>query len=321
MKKFFTLTNLSNIALFITILILLGVNSFIQISADGQVNFWEIGLRSLLILLSVVLVSNIVIEKKLNGGDKSLAKEMTLSENYEKTLDVDFDSFLVYDNRETKKKAFIKKVNRDIKKLDKKAKEEDLALFFMPVSKMTEAELEEHKQKQLKNKFCIKRYALMEKLQPEWLEKHILTIDVKYPEIKALDLRLNDIKDSDEEELKLKPASIRVKNIIPKMFYGVTISVFLSLIVIRLIENTADAWIGVGLDFMMLLANIQFGISVGNSVINQSYLKFYIMKNALYQRYFKWSAGNPGSKVLKLIEMIEKEAVKKLQPEVKVEVK
>jgi hypothetical protein len=312
-KKLLTLNNATNLALVATILILLGMGSLVDVFFSGRVDVAKILIRMVNIFLTIVVVSNIVIDTELESNTE-LKSEMGKSRTFEQNvLDDDFESYLVHHNRNLKKKSWKEAISVEIMQLDKKATLDDKKVFFTDITKVSESRAEALKIERETNEYYIKRVEFLEKITPEFMEEHIDTLDIEYPKVNALDLRVEHMKANNYDIIRLDPQQTRVRIVGPKLLFSGVLAIFLGLITITFLEgNTVETIVKIMLDTMLLLANISFGASTGRSVINTSYTSFYIKKNKLYGDYVSWhDKTNPGmSKVKKLLALIEEEARK-----------
>jgi cell division protein FtsL len=310
MKSLIRVQTLTNIVLVLMILILLGVNSFVLFQFTGDIDWGRIFLRALLVLLTVLFVSNLVIDYQ-KRNNKQLAEEMEKSKNSEKVLDEDFDEFIVEENLANKRKKYIEKIQKQIDKLDKKAKQEDKQLYFIKEDKLTDDEKAELSERRKNNKYYQKRMALLYERSNDFIDQHLLSLNVKYDEIHMADLKVYADMYNQSDAIKIRETETKARLIAPRLMVSLIFAVFLSLIAIQLAEDiSAATWIAIGLDLLLVITNVSFGISVGNGTIDMSWISFFVRKNSLYIKYFQWSRkqGRADGRVLKLIEMINKES-------------
>jgi cell division protein FtsL len=310
MKNLIRWQSITNVVLVLMILILLGVNSFVLFQFTGYIDWGKIILRTILVLLTVLLVSNLVIDHQ-KRNNQQLLEEMEKSKNSEKVLDEDFDEFIVEENLVNKRKKYVENIQKQIDSLDKKAKQEDKQLYFIKEDKLTDDEKELLAEKRKTNAYYQRRIALLYERSNEFIDQHLLSLNVKYDEIHIADLRVYADMNSDSDAIRLREAETRARLIAPRIVISIIFAVFLSLIGLQLAESIGLAtWIAIGLDLLLVMTNVSFGFSVGNGTIDQSWIAFFIRKNNLYVKYFQWSRkqGKADGKVLKLINMINKES-------------
>lgn len=313
MKRLIRIQSLTNVVLVLMILVLLGVNSFVLFQFTGNIDWGRIILRALLVLLTVLFVSNLVIDYQ-KRNNKQLAEEMEKSKNSEKVLDEDFDEFIVEENLANKRKKYIESIQRKIDKLDKRAKQEDKQLYFIKEDKLSDEEKAELAERRKNNAYYQKRIALLYERSNEFIDQHLLSLNVKYDEIHQADLKVYADMYNESDAIKIRELETKTRLIAPRLGISIVFAIFLSLIAIQLNDDiTAATWIAIGLDMLLVVANISFGISVGNGTIDQSWISFFVKKNAFYVKYFMWSRknGKADGKVLKLIDMINKESENK----------
>jgi hypothetical protein len=309
-RKIFSLQNISNAGLLFTILALLVGSAAVSIAFTGSVDYPKIILRAILITLTLLLVSNITIQEAFEKNDK-LKTEMAKTATLESMLDTSFDNFLVEENLRLKKKAWVNKIKSDVRILDKKATTEDKYIYFVDLKKLTKEKAAEIEAKRETNAFYKKRVELLNQTEEDWLNMHIDSIDMEYPVINALDLRIEETKKDGDGAIRLDAAKIRAAKIWPKVAFSFVLAIFIGLVAVQVMEApTSEVIIRILMDVVLLVANIQFGITVGNDTIKLGYLSFHIRKSDLYSRYIQWISKNnvPESRVKKLLSLVEAQA-------------
>jgi hypothetical protein len=309
-KKIFSLQNISNAGLLITILALLLGNAFVSLAFDGTVDFPKIILRAILITLTLLLVSNITIQEEFEKNNK-LKTEIAKNASLEAMLDTSFDKFLVEENFRLKKKAWTDKIKYEVRLLDKKATTEDKYIYFVDLKKLTNDKAAEIEVKRQTNEYYISRVKLLNQTEEEWLNAHIDSIDIDYPVINALDLRIEETKKDSDGAIRLDAAKVRTAKIVPKVAFSFILAVFIGLVAIDVLDAPAsETFVRIAMDIVLLVANIQFGQSVGTDTVKLGYLAFYIRKSDLYSRYIQWVQKNgvEESKVKRLLSLVEAQA-------------
>jgi len=309
-KKIFSLQNISNAGLLITILALLVGSAAVNIAFSGTVDLPKIILRAILITLTLLLVSNITIQEAFEKNDK-LKTELAKNASLEAMLDTSFDKFLVEENFRLKKKSWTDKIKYEVRLLDKKASVEDKYIYFVDLKKLTSDKAAEIEVKRQTNEYYINRVKLLNQTEEEWLNEHIGSIDIDYPVINALDLRIEETKKDSDGAIRLDAAKVRAAKIWPKVAFSFVLAIFIGLIAVDVMESpTSEVIIRILMDVVLLVANIQFGMTVGTDTIKLGYLAFYIRKSDLYSRYIQWVQKNgvEESKVKRLLSLVEAQA-------------
>jgi hypothetical protein len=309
-RRIFSLQNISNAGLLITILALLVGSAAVNIAFTGSVDYPKIILRAILITLTLLLVSNITIQEAFEKNDK-LKTEMAKTATLESMLDTSFDNFLVEENLRLKKKAWVERIKYDVRVLDKKATTEDKYIYFIDINKLKEDKAAEVAAKRETNEYYKKRTELLSQTEEDWLNQHIDSIDVEYPVINALDLRIEETKKDGDGAIRLDAAKIRAAKIWPKVAFSFVLAIFIGLVAVEMMESpTSEVIIRILMDVVLLVSNIQFGMSVGNDTIKLGFLAFHIRKSDLYSRYIQWISKNnvPESRVKKLLSLVEAQA-------------
>jgi hypothetical protein len=309
-RKVFSLQNISNAGLLITILALLVGSAAVNIAFSGTVDLPKIILRAILITLTLLLVSNITIQEAFEKNDK-LKTEIAKNASLEAMLDTSFDKFLVEENFRLKKKSWTDKIKYEVRLLDKKASVEDKYIYFVDLKKLTSDKAAEIEVKRQTNEYYINRVKLLNQTEEEWLNEHIDSIDIEYPVINALDLRIEETKKDSDGAIRLDAAKVRAAKIWPKVAFSFVLAIFIGLIAVDVMESpTSEVIIRILMDVVLLVANIQFGMTVGTDTIKLGYLAFYIRKSDLYSRYIQWVQKNgvEESKVKRLLSLVEAQA-------------
>jgi hypothetical protein len=309
-RKVFSLQNISNAGLLITILALLVGSAAVNIAFSGTVDLPKIILRAILITLTLLLVSNITIQEAFEKNDK-LKTEIAKNASLEAMLDTSFDKFLVEENFRLKKKSWTDKIKYEVRLLDKKASVEDKYIYFVDLKKLTKDKAAEIEVKRETNEYYINRVKLLNQTEEEWLNEHIDSIDIEYPVINALDLRIEETKKDSDGAIRLDAAKVRAAKIWPKVAFSFVLAIFIGLIAVDVMESpTSEVIIRILMDVVLLVANIQFGMTVGTDTIKLGYLAFYIRKSDLYSRYIQWVQKNgvEESKVKRLLSLVEAQA-------------
>jgi hypothetical protein len=309
-RKVFSLQNISNAGLLFTIVALLLGNAFVSLTFDGFVDWAKIVLRAILITLTLLLVSNITIQEAFEKNDK-LKTEIAKNATLEAMLDTSFDQFLVEENLRLKKKAWVDSVKMEIRKLDKTASQTDRNIYFTDITKLKDDKKDELLAMRETNAYYLKRTELLNTITDEFMDAHIDSMDVPYPIIHALDLRIEETKKDSDGAIRLDAAKVRAAKIWPKVAFSFTLAVFIGLVAVDVMQNPAqETFVRVFMDLTLLVSNIQFGQSVGNDTIRLGFLAFYIRKSDLYSRYVQWTQKNnvPESKVKKLLTLVEQQA-------------
>lgn len=205
-------------------------------------------------------------------------------------------------NKEIKKEAFTKKIQKKLRKLEKHAKAEDRLLYFN--------DSEESKNLKGKNTYCIKRKELEEKLTDEYQEEHYQALDVKHYE--QIDPAVFDmpivIRNTNKYQLTAKT----------KMSVGLTIfGSAIILIFTQSIWNVSNLapkeelpviaiTIGFLMDFIFISWQTVTGIMSAFTTINNQEVLPFCNRNRILKEYIFWKEPNKKENLQIWIEQIEK---------------
>lgn len=189
-KSEFIIKQAVNSVLLFIILIIFGCLDFATLTFHGEYlltpSFWgTIGTK----MIAALCAFNIGINMMLDNEIKKNTELRNNIETYEKLIalkDTDFEYFVIHIfNRKLKIQIYKSQINKQIYRLNKFSKAKDRLLYS--------SELEENKEKKLKNRYCRRRRSLEELKSDEFIEKNIDSLKVNFREIDpaAFELEIN----------------------------------------------------------------------------------------------------------------------------------
>lgn len=219
-------------------------------------------------------------------------------------------------NKEIKKEAYTKKIQKKLRKLEKHAKAEDRLLYFNDDT--------ENKKIKEKNKYCIKRKELEEKLTDDYQERYYQSLDIKHYE--QIDPAVFDM-----------PIVIRNTNkyqLTAKTKTSVGLTIFGSAIILIFTQSIWNAsnlapkedlpviaiTIGFLMDFIFITWQTVTGIMSAFTTINNQEVLPYCNRNRILKEYIFWREPNKKENLQIWIEQLEKDIIVQVKNEEKKEV-
>lgn len=230
---------------------------------------WEVEIKKDKILESAIMLYNHLIKYK---GD-------------------DFEHFVVhvYNPRE-KRKAYISQINKKIYHLNRFSRARDRLLYS--------SDLEENKEKKLKNKYCIVRQELEELKKPEFIDKNLDSLKVRYYMVDAtvfeLEIDGSAVIHGVKTRGNIKAGKIKAStNVIIGM---VGFSMFLTAIVLELNQEEFASqmvrfWhylLKCVTDVGIVLWQTYRGMLNTRKIISQELTQPYVGRNKVLKEYYKW---------------------------------
>lgn len=237
--------------------------------------------------------------------NKRLGVETLLNEKLLKTRGNDFPYYCEnVKNREIKKEAFTKKIQKKLATLERRAKTKDRMLYFS---------LHEGDQYlKEKNKYCIKRKMFEEMLTDEYQEKNYFCLDVKH--YARIDPAVFDLPISIRNENKYQLTS-KTKSAI-----GLSImSAAFILVMVQTIWNATNTapkeelpvialTIGILMDTLFIAWQTIQGITGAFNTINNQEVTPYCNRNRILKEYGIWRNPDKVDNMTKWIEQLENAA-------------
>lgn len=208
-------------------------------------------------------------------------------------------------NKESKKKAWINKINRKIYFLDKFSKNKDRLLYTSKIPLGVEdydAKCAELEQRKLNNKYCVKRKELEMLKSEEYVRDNLDSITVKYSKVNpsAFEMDIDGkIKDEDNKVTGSVGAG-RAKATANVVWGVVLITAIMSAIVVSIdqqefINNMHAFWyylISTTVDIGIVAWNLFRGTMACKSIIEEQIHKPYVNRNKVLKAFIAWKINN-----------------------------
>lgn len=238
--------------------------------------------------------------------DKILEKAIELYQRLNSFRKDDFDYFVthIYNPKE-KTKAYISQINRHIYLLNKVSRAKDRLLYSKEIPEKAEnreqliKELEEQKKI---NKYCIRRKELEDLKDPEFIEKNLDSLKVKYYEVDPtiFDLEIDGAMPVHGTKTKGNVAVGKVRASANVVLGMVGFSMFLTAIGLELnAEQFEDQMVAFwhyllkcATDIGIILWQTLRGMLKTRKIISSELTQPYVGRNKVLKAYYKWQLEN-----------------------------
>ena len=301
-----------------------GVLIFLVLVLEGCINFidftfkiynllnldlWVQIFTKVLLLVLIRMACMFIFLDVARNTNLDLQKEIKLNEKLLKLKGSDFNIFCEnVKNKEIKKEAFTKKIQKKLSKLEKRAKLSDRLLYFN-----TDAIYIEEKKI---NKYCIKRKQYEEMLTNEYQEKNYQLLNVRGYE--HIDPAVFDIPVSTREVNKYQLTS-RTKMAIGTTIFTAAIMLIFTQTVWNAAQLTAKVdlsgiaiTIGILMDILFILWQGINGITTSFTTINDQEVLPYCNRNRILKEYLYWKEPNKKDNLTIWIEKLEQSSIDEL---------
>lgn len=226
-KKEWLLKQALNVLLVFVVLLVFGCLDFAQLEFHPEYllkwNYWSaVILKAVVSILAFNLGINFLL-------DTEIKKDGILQDNIRrydqlnncKAEDFPFYTIKVF-NVDNKKRAYINHINHQIYRLNRFSRRRDRLLY--------NSTLPEHIEAKKKNRYCIKRGELEALKEPEYIERNIESLDVKYVEVDPalFELEIDGSTKTQNNQVVGSIAKGRAKASINIVMVSVAISCFLA---------------------------------------------------------------------------------------------
>ena len=296
--------NIITTFLLLLILIIEGCFNFITLEFNFytlcQIQFWvKIAFKIFMLLLVRMLALNIFLVKA-RDSNKELQVEKSKNEKLVKLKDADFPYWIEnVKNKEIKIEAWKEKINKKLARLEKKAKEEDIQLFYN--NSISEEE-------KLKNKYYSRKMHFLTLLTNDFIEGNINTLQVKFQRLNSavFDLPVNLETDNKKYQITSKTKNATILSL---AFASVGLLTF------NVVFNGMDfsknnavliaTILSLAVDMVFLLYQFFMGILDSYRIINSNELLPYINRNRILKEYFYYKKPDDTAKIDKLFNTLD----------------
>lgn len=248
--------------------------------------------------------------------DKILTAAITLYNHLIKYKDDDFEYFVVHVyNPKEKAKAYISQINKKIYRLNRFSKGKDRLLYS--------SDLPEKQEEKLKNRYCIKRKELEELKKPEFIEKNIDSLKVRYYLVDptVFELEIDGSATIHGVKTKGNVGAGKVKASSNVLIGMVGVSMFLTAIGLELNqEQFANQMVRFWhyclkciTDVGIVLWQTYRGMLNARKIISTELTQPYVGRNKVLKEYYKWRYET------EKIDKIKYDSIVKFQDEIEVE--
>lgn len=296
--------------LILLILIIEGCINFIEMEFHFEnllnPSLWVQTGTKVLLLVLIKMACMFIFLDVARRTNKQLVVKTKLNDRLMKLKGADFPFFCEnIKNKEIKKEAFTKKIQKQLRKLEKSAKPSDRLLYFNQDQFSQDLKLN--------NGYCVRRKELEEKLTEEYQEKNYQFLDIKgYQQIDPAVFDMPIVtRNVNKYQLTAKT----------KMSVGITIlTSAIMLIITQSIWNASSLapkdelpviaiTIGLLMDFIFIVWQSVTGITAAFTTINNQEVLPYCNRNRILQEYIFWREPDKKDNLKKWIDNLEESIV------------
>lgn len=296
--------------LILLILIIEGCINFIEMEFHFEnllnPSLWVQTGTKVLLLVLIKMACMFIFLDVARRTNKQLVVKTKLNDRLMKLKGADFPFFCEnIKNKEIKKEAFTKKIQKQLRKLEKSAKPSDRFLYFNQDQFSQDLKLN--------NRYCVRRKELEEKLTEEYQEKNYQFLDIKgYQQIDPAVFDMPIVtRNVNKYQLTAKT----------KMSVGITIlTSAIMLIITQSIWNASSLapkdelpviaiTIGLLMDFIFIVWQSVTGITAAFTTINNQEVLPYCNRNRILQEYIFWREPDKKDNLKKWIDNLEESIV------------
>ena len=288
--------NIITTFLLLLILIIEGCFNFVSLSFDfiilSQIQFWiKIAFKIVMLLIVRALALNIFMVKA-RDNNKELQLEKSKNEKLVKLKDADFPYWVEnIKNKEIKIEAWKEKINKKLARLEKKAKEKDIHIFYD--NTISEEE-------KLKNKYYSRKMRFLALLSNDFIEGNINTLQVKFQRLNSaiFDLPVNLETDNKKYQITSKSRNATIASLA---------AASVGLLAFNIIFNGLDfsknnavliaTLLSLAVDMVFLLYQFFMGILDSYRIINTNELLPYINRNRILKEYLYYKKPDEKSRI------------------------
>ncbi len=301
------LKNLLAYVIIVLVLVIEGCFNFVNLEFHTErfveLEFWISIIFRVFLLVAVRSAAMLIFLDIARVKNMDLAKAKTINDRYMKLKGADFPEYIdTVKNPSIKIRAWKEQVNKELAKLEKKAKQEDRALYF---KKGEEYDLEKES-----NAYCKRRKLLEEQLSNEYIKENINTLIIthKYPKV---DSAVFGLPVGTENLNKQYQIVARTKSAVAG---SIAISAALA-IVSQTVRNALGAsptdvymlevLIGIVMDLIFIVVQFWSGVISAFSKIKTEEVTPYVNRNEILKEYLFWKDPTGSDKYAKWIAQLE----------------
>lgn len=226
-------------------------------------------------------------------------------------------------NRESKKRAWINKINRDIYRLDRWAKNSDRLLYTSKIPLNVEdyeAKCEELEARKASNKYCVKRKELETLKSEAYIRENLDSITIRYSKVNPSAFEMDiDGKTKDEDNKVTGNVNLGKTKATANVVWGVvlitsiTTAIAVSINQEELMNNVQAFWyylMTTMVDVGLVAWNLFRGTTACKTIIEEQIHKPYVNRNKVLKGFIAWKLANniqPSESYLHIQELMKPE--------------
>ena len=300
-----------NVILTIVVLAVFGCFDFVNMEWDWtRVFTYAFWTRVTSKTVAAVCCFNIGINFNWEGALSTFYVLKETIKSYEALVkDKDDENFEYYVNQvynmESKKKAWINKINRKIYRLDRFAKNKDKLLYTSKIPEGVddyELKVQHLELKKQHNKYCIKRHELEELKSDSYINDNIGSITVRYSKVNpsAFEMDINGKITDEDNKVTGNVALGKVKATSSVVLGVILVTAVMSAIVVSInqqqfVDQMQAFWyyvLSATVDVGIIAWNLFRGTMACKSIIEEQIHRPYVNRNKVLKKFISWKLVN-----------------------------
>ncbi len=296
-KKFDVSSFLKNLLAYIIIfmvMVILGCFNFAELGFDTsllmKLEFWGTVLFRVALLVAVRVAAMLIFLDVARAKNTDLKNAKALNDKYMKLKGTDFPEYIdTVENPSIKIRAWKEQVNKQLAKLERKAKQKDRSLYFKKG--------DTYNIQKENNYYCKRRKELEEQLSKDFIDNNLdtLIIKKKYPKIDPAVFSLPVGTDNFNKQYQI---TAKTRNaVISSIAISAAIAIISQSIIHAMTVSPTDVYmlavfISIISDLIFVVVQFWSGIISAFSKIKTEEVTPYINRNEILKKYLFWK--DPG---------------------------
>jgi hypothetical protein len=284
--KGMTIKTATTVLLYLLSLLLIGIINLIdgQFTPDRlmEPDYWFntiiTNVATLLVLINTI---NLFLDKYRNNDEVNIL-EQTVKTGVYKDIKGDFDEFIKQTNKQRKISAFKEKIMEQINKIEGKASPKDLEIIDS-----------NNQELKSKNKVWIKLNRLKKFLDPEYIDRNILFLNVKYNRLTRR-LITNNVSVKNDEFMFTNKAVKMFSDIMPNYLLSFSLILFFTAFIVDVNDKVTLAVImDMVVKLMALIINFINGVSYAKNYTETVVISELQFRLDVLEQYKEWQKKQP----------------------------
>ena len=223
-------------------------------------------------------------EKKRQASEKRKKLTEEIDNNINNDVFEDLPEFISEENLRRKERRWLGKINKKIYKLDQKATRKDIDIYNSSDDKLKK-----------KNKYCKKRKKLLEKTTPEWLDKNLPFIDLKYNQVTESAV-MTGFDSKNTEYTPINENRKQLTDLLPNLMIGTLFTMLFATLIWDLTEPTIGTIIFVIFKIGIIIYRQQSGKNYGLQYVEKVEIPQLHDRKSFLKKYLGWRKNRQQNK-------------------------